>query len=265
MSRPRVVLIAGSGHGGTTILNMVLGQHPSIFATGKLRDFPEGGLFIDENVCSCGKQALSCPFWATVRERFAQTAGQTDRTTALFRIVTEESGREFVGDVTHNVGYAKHLQQTAGIDLYLVHVVRDGRGVVNSRIRKDYRIGVLGDSAWRHFRRVIKVSRRWKWHLRQFGNIEKQLGERAVRISYEELCRDPAVALAPVGACLGLDFSDIGARLGGGEPFEPVPHLIRGNAVLRSRRDVVLRHDARYLREMSRFDRLVWRVASMLA
>jgi hypothetical protein len=260
------VLVAGSGHGGTTILSMILGQHAAIFATGKLRDFPSGGLFGDVNVCSCGSQALACEFWAQVRDQFAPWQDSQDpaRYTELFRIISTLSGRPFVGDVSHNVDYAQLLQQLPDIDLYLVHVVRDGRGVVNSRIRKDYKIGELEKRGWRHFRRVIMVSRRWAWHARQFASLEKKLGSRAVRIDYEAMCRDPLSALCPVGECLGLDFDRIGELLGSSQPFEPLPHLIRGNAVLRSKTDVVLRHDASYLTEMSLFDRGTFQVASRL-
>lgn len=261
------MLVAGSGHGGTTILNMILGQHAAILATGKLRDFPSGGMFGDDNVCSCGSQALTCEFWAQVRDQFApwQDSQDPERYTELFRIISALSGRPFVGDVSHNADYAQLLQQLPDIDFYLVHMVRDGRGVVNSRIRKDYKIGVLKKRGWRHFRRVIKVSRRWAWHTRQFASLEKKLGSRAVRIDYEDMCRDPLSVLCPVGECLGLDFDRIGESLGSSQPFEPLPHLIRGNVVLRSRTDVVLRHDVSYLTEMSLFDRATFQVASRLA
>ena len=266
MAKPKVVLIAGSGHGGTTILNMILGQHPDIFATGKLRDFPHGGLFVKDNICSCGAAATDCTFWKEVRAKYAPYEEQPEekRIPELFRIISALSAVPFVGDVTHNLGYAQQLMRIPGIDLYLVHVVRDGRGVVYSRTRKDYRIGRLGDSRWQHFRRLITVSRRWSWHIKHFGLLERKLGDKSVRVSYEQLCSDPRAALAPVGNCLDLDFDEIGERLGSGQSFQPIAHLIRGNAVLRTKRDVVLRHDTAYLEEMPRLDRVTFSIASKL-
>lgn len=266
MSKPKVVLIAGSGHGGTTILNMVLGQHPDIFATGKLRDFPHGGLFTEHNVCSCGALAQTCPFWSEIREQYHpfQDLPDQEKIPRLFDIIRRVSGMSFVGDVSHNVGYAQQLANTDGINLYLVHVVRDGRGVVHSRIRKDYRIGRLKSSPLSHLKRVFTVSRRWSWHRREFARLEQRLGGKAVRVQYEELCRDPQAALRPVGDCLGLDFGAIGKSLGSGQPFKRVPHLIRGNEVLRSRSDIVLRHDTAYRTAMSRIDRTIFRLAVWL-
>lgn len=266
MQKPKVVLVAGSGHGGTTISNMILGQHPAIFATGKLRDFPNGGLFVEDNICSCGANATACPFWTDVRKAFEPYQQQPEdvKIPALFRVISQLSATPFVGDVTHNVGYAQQLQRISSLDLYLVHIVRDGRGVVYSRIRKDQRIGRLGAFPWQRLRRVVTVSRRWSWHVKRFSELERRLGNKAVRVRYEELCRDPSSALLPIGRCLGLDFADIGERLGSGQPLQRISHLIRGNAVLRSSNNVVLRHDRAYLREMPRLDRAAFEVASRL-
>lgn len=266
MSKPKVVLIAGAAHGGTTILNMVLGQHPRIFATGKLRDFPAGDVFSETNICSCGEPAPACPYWRQVRERYQSYHDRSpeEKLPELFRLISELSGRDFVGDVTHNVHYAGLLQQTAGIELYLVHVVRDGRGVVYSRLRKDIRMGVLDDSPLKRLQRVFRITRRWSWQIRRYAALEKKLGSRAVRVSYEAICRDPRATLQAVGDCLGLDFNAIGERLAAGQPLQPVPHMIRGNAKLRAHRSVVLRHDTAYLTEMPRLERGLFQLVSRL-
>jgi hypothetical protein len=274
MTRPKVALVAGSAHGGTTIANLMLGQHPEIFATGKLRDFPHGDVFSPDKVCalgdrscwecSCGELAMHCPFWKEVRERYARFADRPvdERLPELFSIIIEMSGRSFVGDVTHNVGYARQLMENRGIDLYLIHLVRDGRGVVNSRLRKDYNMGLLGKTGWRHTRRVIKLSRRWVWQHHALAGLERQLGPKAVRISHEDLCTIPRATLQRIGDCLGLDFDSIGAALGAGDPFKPVPHLIRGNANLRLGKEVALRYESTFLTEMSGMDQTIFRLAS---
>lgn len=246
---------------------MVLAQHPEIFATGKLRNFPHGEMFREGNVCSCGALAQNCLFWSEIREQFRpfQTTPDQQKIPRLFEIISRVSGLPFVCDVSHNVEYAQQLAETGGIDLYLVHVERDGRGVVHSRIRKDYRIGRLKSPFLNRVNRVFMVSRRWLWHRREFARLEKSMGAKAVYIQYETLCRDPRAALQPVGECLGLDFAEIGKSLGEGQPLKRVQHLIRGNKVLRSRGDVVLRHDTAYRTAMSWIDRTIFRLAMLLS
>jgi len=266
MSTPKVVLIAGAAHGGTTIPNMMLGQHPAIFATGKLREFPHGDLFSEGNICSCGEPAAACPFWRKVRTGFAAYEDKPDQVKlpSLFRLISELSGRSFIGDVTHNTGYAELLHGIREIDLYLIHVVRDGRGVVYSGIRRDYRAGLLDQYGPRHVRKVIKLSRRWSEQIARLSQLEVQLGSKAVRIQYEELCKDPRTALKPLGDCLGLDFDAIGEALGNGLPFKPMPHLLRGNIKLRTSKNIVLRQDTSYLIDMHRLDRGIFQLASRL-
>jgi hypothetical protein len=267
MPKPRVILIAGAAHGGTTIANMILGQHPEIFATGKLRGFPEGGMFSERNVCSCGDKAATCRFWSDIRTQFQAYSGMPDQEKfpALYRLISELSGRQYIGDVTHSVAYAEMLHGLKGIDLYLVHLVRDGRGVVYSRIRKDIQAGSLGDSAWQRLRWVAKVSKRWSSQVGHLGRLEKALGAKAVRVSYEALCKDPQASLSRIGSSLGLNFGMIGQRLADGQPMLPMPHMLRGNAKLRARNDVVLRRDVAYLSEMPRIDQATFHLVSKLS
>ena len=266
VSKPKVALIAGAAHGGTTIPNMILGQHPAIFATGKLRDFPHGDIFTDRNICSCGEPVPACPFWKEVRIRFAAYEDKPDqiKIPILFSLISELSGRPFTGDVTHNTGYAELLHGIRDIDLYLIHVVRDGRGVVYSGIRRDYRAGLLSRYDLRHMRKVIKLSRRWAEQITKLSRLERQLGAKAVRIQYEDLCKDPRTALKPVGVCLGLDFDAIGEALGNGQPFQQIPHLLRGNIKLRTSANIVLRQDKAYLTDMNRLDRGIFHLISRM-
>ena len=276
MSKPKVALILGAPHGGTTIPNMMLGQHPAVFATGKLRNFPHGDVFSEDKVaapgdtscwkCTCGELARLCPFWLKIREQYRRYQDQPDqeKIPQLFRLILELSGREYVGDVAHNAQYARQLMNIPDIDLYLIHIYRDGRGVVHSRTRKDYKLGVLQRRGWGHVKRVFRISRRWAHQKGEFSRLAKELGFRAVEIGYEDLCRDPRTALRVIGSCLELDFSAIGERLASGQPFRAVPHMIRGNAKLRLESNVVLEYSPPPVAAMSRLDRAVFRLAAGL-
>ena len=277
MRRPKVALILGAPHGGTTIANLMLGQHSAVFATGKLRNFPHGDVFSEHKVaapgdtsydkCTCGELARECPFWLKIREQYRpyEDKPEQEKTPQLFNLILDLSGSEYVGDVTHNADYAQQLMDIPEIDLYLIHIVRDGRGVVFSRLRKDYKLGVLQQQrGWEHIKRVFTVSRRWAGQNREFSRLVEKLGPKGVEISYEDMCRDPRTALKTIGACLNLDFTAIGEQLASGQPFKKPPHLIRGNARLRQERTIILRYSPGYLSEMSLLDRVVFQLATKL-
>jgi hypothetical protein len=244
---------------GSRWLIPLIGQHPEVFATGKLRNFPHGDVFSDSNVCSCGARASSCTFWTEVRTRFASDEDKPDpaRIPALFRLISEISGRSFIGDVTHNTGYAELLCATRGIELFLIHVLRDHAAVVHSGISSDYRAGRLERYSPDHIRRVVKLTRRWSRQIALLTRLERRLGPRAVRIRYEDLCKSPRAALKPVGACLGLDFDAIADALAKGEAFKPIPHMLRGNRRLRTSKQILLQQDKVYRTEMSWPDRAI--------
>ncbi|MFO1059506.1 MAG: sulfotransferase [Dongiaceae bacterium] len=243
--QPTVVLIAGSPHGGTTITNLLLGQHPEVFPAGEMTNFPDGRQFTPERMCSCGSLSLECPFWHRVRTAYAGTEGQPParRQAALYEIIARESGRRVVVDVTHKAERAFALAANAELDLRVIHLTRDGWAVVSSRIKWDYRYKVLTGFGWEHLTRIGSTARRWRERERHYERLERQLGPRAIRVGYEALCGQSATELGRVGALIGVDFAGVSARLLAGEPLEPAPHLLRGNSHVIGRDPVTLRRD----------------------
>ena len=58
------VQIVSVGHSGSSILNLVLGSHPSLFSVGELWSVEE---FWENDVCACGQQLNKCHFWTKIR------------------------------------------------------------------------------------------------------------------------------------------------------------------------------------------------------
>ena len=115
------------------------------------------------------------------------------------------------------------------IDLRVIHVVRDGRGVAWS-LAKAYERDVKSG-----LQREIKPKPVWRTALRwSMVNLEaeylsrKQGPHRFMRLRYEDFVSNPAEALRKIGAFAGLDFGDIGERLKQGEAIRP-SHQIAGN------------------------------------
>lgn len=61
MSSTNLVYIVGMGHSGSTLVDLILGSHPSAFSVGEI-DF--WGKWLAENkICTCGKEINQCEFW----------------------------------------------------------------------------------------------------------------------------------------------------------------------------------------------------------
>ena len=66
----RVLLIAGSGRSGSTMLANLLGSAPGVFSGGEVRYLFERGLR-DNRLCGCGVPFRDCPTWRAVLDRAA--------------------------------------------------------------------------------------------------------------------------------------------------------------------------------------------------
>ncbi len=66
----RLVFIVGTGRSGSTLLTMILGAHPELFAPGEATMVDE---WIQQNdLCSCGVPVLSCPIWSRVMDQISR-------------------------------------------------------------------------------------------------------------------------------------------------------------------------------------------------
>src|SRR3954447_22091528 len=165
-TRPTVLYLGGLGRSGTTVLERVLGELPGACSVGELVHLWGRGVLEDET-CGCGHPFSQCPFWAEVgrrafggwdraqAERMEQLRPRVDRTRfiprlvaprlfgrrpaglheyvnaylRLYRAIGETTGGGVVIDSSKHSSLAFCLRTEPGIDLRVVHVVRDSRGV----------------------------------------------------------------------------------------------------------------------------------------
>ena len=169
----RVAYVMGSGRSGSTVLDVVLGNHPEAVSVGELTNISRSG-WTDGRAtrspfCACGLRLGECPFWSEVRREWSGRVGEESirgyvslqndferyrrwprllkegrarserfaayagTTRALFEAISTVSGKGIVVDSSKNPVRALALSLTPGLDLRPVHLVRDGRGMAYSR------------------------------------------------------------------------------------------------------------------------------------
>lgn len=274
----RVLCVIGAGHSGSTLLDILLSSHPEIEGVGELSNLPRGGWVVNE-LCSCGERAKDCPFWSDVRRAWVERIGVDDvegyyalqrsfarvrswprvlqewrrpsprfqvyaeRTRALFEAIREVSGKPIIVDSSKGSVRAFALARISGIDLRLVHLIRDGRGVATSfkkDWRKDLEAGVTRDvksrPVWRTAPRWILANLQAEWVCSVLGP------DRSVRVRYEDLVTDPGEVLARIGRLVDVDLTEVAYAVSVGDAVE-VGHNIAGNHLRMSER-VRIRPDA---------------------
>jgi hypothetical protein len=230
----RVLFVAGMPRSGSTLFDLMAGQLPGHCDVGELFYLWQAGPLRNQ-LCACGQPFDTCAFWTQVgktafggwdtadvaevvalQSRVDTTARlplayagsrlpdhQVDvrryleLTTTLYRAIAEVSGADVVVDSTKRPSTAHLLAGAAGVDLRLVHIVRDPRGVVNSWRREVALPDRVEVRNHLKRRRQSQITRRWV----TVNLMIEQLARRGVplhRVRYEDLVADPVAAMTGV-------------------------------------------------------------------
>ena len=265
-----LLYIAGYGHSGSTLLNIMLGQAPGIMGAGELFRLAGAARAGDER-CSCGPPVRACPVWREVLPRWARTVDEPDpltsyrrlqrhcetflpgiaarerdayarHTRALLGAVREVTGRPVVVDSSKLPGRAHALAQVPGIDLRLVHLVRDGRGVAWSLRHRRQRDPGAGLEQDKRARSVVRTGLLWMAANLATERVARRLGPgRSIRLTYEELVREPKASLNRIGRMIGTDLDLLATGLATGRPLA-AGHVMAGNR-LRMRESLLIEPD----------------------
>jgi hypothetical protein len=295
----RVLFIAGLWRSGSTILDIILGNHPSMESVGELRNLPGEG-WLGGETCACGEPAQRCEYWTEVRRRWNERVGgeKAARLTqlqntferlrsmprvvvsslfrtsdfmeygrllrALYEVIADVSGKAIIVDSTKYPSRALALERVPGIRLFILHLVRDGRAVIWSYHRKpnvDFQGNVIHIPAGEVARWTT-----WQWlSVNALTAIPRAFARgRAFRMRYEDLVTRPEKELERVGRFLDIDMRPVSERLVQGKPLI-VRHMIAGNRV-RHEGAVRLKPDLEWREHLSHEDsRAFWRRAGWLA
>ncbi len=232
----RVVFLGGLGRSGTTLLERMLGEIPGVCALGEVvhlwqRDIRNG------DSCGCGKQFADCEFWAEVGERAfggwrnvdvdrvlhlrdsvertrhipvlavsrksAEVRAYADYYARVYRAAATVGGASVIVDSSKHSALAYCLRAT-GLDLRVVHVIRDSRGVAYSWTKQVDRPEATGEEMTRYT--PARAAMLWNAHNTALGLL-RRVGVPVSRVRYEDLIAAPAAALTRVADFAGVHVS----------------------------------------------------------
>ena len=222
-----VLFIGGLGRSGSTLLDRMLGRLDDVWSVGELVHIWERGLD-ENNRCGCGERFRDCAFWGRVgevafggwdtldveevlalkasvdRNRFvplmvlpglsrpyrARLERYLDLLERLYAAIREVSGRPLVVDASKHASHAFLVRRMRGVDLRLVHLVRDSRGVAFSWTKRMRRAEVVSGDALMATDTPLRMSARYLAFDLLF-HLLGALGVPSMLLRYESLVRDP--------------------------------------------------------------------------
>lgn len=258
----QVIYILGSGHSGSTLLDLLLGTHPQILSCGELDNLARYRSS-DKHRCACGEPVPHCSFWREVngclqerdacldrtdfdlpswrqvillsrarRNDLARTYGGVNR--ELFGCLASVNQKSFIVDSSKQAQRLFFLERSKMIDLKVIHLVRDGRAVMNSFLRK------YGSARWwRGIYRWTSPNVVGLLLRRRFGS------QRWLNISYEGLSAKTESTLTEICHFLDITYDPIMLNFKG-----RVAHNIAGNSGVLNSPTADIRMDQRWKYEL---------------
>jgi len=264
--RMRVLLIAGLGRSGSTVLGRLLAQIPGFTMVGEIGLLWRNG-FVDNVLCGCGQPIRACAFWRaaigaafggfdgipaeTLRQltafwdtrrrlalRFAWSLPVSGARHAALDSYAQHVERALAGaraasgcrvivDTSKTPAHLVALASCPSVELHVAHLVRDSRAVAHSWRQRRRRRQVRDAEVY--IEPVSSAQTALLWN--GINLLTWRLRRRAhsyQRVRYEDFARAPLDALAAVLQPLGETVDSTGLS---GRPLRlDVHHTVAGHS-----------------------------------
>ncbi|MEJ2621587.1 MAG: sulfotransferase domain-containing protein [Candidatus Thiodiazotropha sp.] len=273
-----IIYLMGAGRSGTTALTTFLGNNSSIQAIGEMHQFFE---HIEHNKpCSCGALLGKCEFWSEILNylphdylknpkeyraicdtfeyhkaipkylfhafKSEDLEKYCDINEVVLNAVEKTHTQSYIIDSAKYIGRALGLSKSKKINLKIIYVIRDVRGVIYSFSKKvqSSRTPLSTIMYWLVINGVAEIVYRFTPK------------DKIIKLKYEDLVEMPNRELERLEEFLDTDLSDIKGRIMHDEPFD-MPHIIGGNRI-KSNKQIHFKRDVSWKDDTSAFYRVAY-------
>ena len=287
----KVLNITGWGRSGSTILGNVLGNCKGFFFGGELRNIWKLSL-LEDRLCGCGVTLKDCNFWEKVFNKgfggidnvdakqiveklkvsyysrlaplkllpfgekyFKSHALSLPEVEKLFLSIQEITGCKVIVDTTKSPLWGYLLSLMDNLDVYVIHLVRDPRGIAYSRKKK---IIQPDKEKTIYLERFNSFDSSLKWNVRNLlsESLWEKNKDKYLMVRYEDFARKPKMVVSTI-----LDFiseSDVSIPFTSENEVElSINHSAWGNPSRFKTGKIELKADDEWQNKLNSFDRLI--------
>lgn len=204
----KVLYIAGCDRSGSTLVGRLLGEVSGFTCCGELALLWERGLK-ENRRCGCGEPFEDCQFWQTVVEALSLDSEEVDVNRIceflselqyentyeellinLYREIYAASNAEVIVDTSKVPRYAHLLANMEEIDLRILHLIRDPRGVAHSLQKRKTNPAIPGEDDYMVRKNLVQSVGKWSYANLTVPLLRQSASEYTLE-RYEDLAKNP--------------------------------------------------------------------------
>jgi|Deesub1362B_J571_1020462.scaffolds.fasta_scaffold00139_45 hypothetical protein len=287
-SKIKLVFIGGASRSGSTLLDRMLGQTEGFFSLGEMFHLWERSL-AENQLCGCGQPFRLCDFWKKVIEETFGKLGHSDvknliklqrsvsrlryipqlafpkfrlknyqdRLTEyvsilerLYKSIAKVSGCNVLIDSSKIPDHGFILREIPGVELYVIHLVRDSRAVAYSWQRKKVRPEIYWTEAYMHQRGLLEAVKEWIL-FNLFTQLLKKKADYYKLVLYERLTALPKDTVEGIINWIGTTYNDLKFFIEEKTLKMGVDHTVSGNPFRFKQGEIAICSDEEWKQKMS--------------
>jgi len=198
----KLVYIAGMGHSGSTILNLLLGSHSKIQAVGELGSrLNELIDFVDVHKFDANINKNS--FWSGIRNELLVNISDSDFSTAypeVIRILCKKTGKNIICDSSKGINTLKRILDLNLYEILIIHLTKDPRAALYSYITRAKRKKIQDFSPLETLKEYVEMNNKIEM---LFSKNQKC---KYMRIKYEDLSLETTKVLKKLAKFVGIEY-----------------------------------------------------------
>jgi len=223
-----VIYLLGSGHCGSTLLDLIMDSHSQIVGVGELSNWFFEKEKQSKILCTCRRPLSKCSFWQEVskgipvdfqfsdskleiyrkkidflfnRKKYVFASAKTKKVNLerylklnekIYENILTVSRKKAIFDSSKDVERASILLASDKLEVILLHLVRDGRGVSYSYKKK--------------YGGIISPMLRWTLKNLKIEILKRRYPRKFIFLRYEDFCKNPEQAIEKVLKRIGFTF-----------------------------------------------------------